>query len=133
MGLHTGPAMRTDEGYVGREVHRAARIAAAGHGGQVLLSHETRRLVDADVLDLGDHRLKDFAEPTWLFQLGSRRFPPLNTISNTNLRRPASTFVGRAHDVEAVLALLNGGVRLLTLTGPGVRARPGSRRKLQQS
>jgi predicted ATPase/class 3 adenylate cyclase len=119
MGLHTGPAMRTDEGYVGREVHRAARIAAAGHGGQVLLSHETRLLVDADVLDLGDHRLKDFAEPTWLFQLGSRRFPPLNTISNTNLRRPASSFVGRAHDVEAVLAMLNGGVRLLTLTGPG--------------
>jgi predicted ATPase/class 3 adenylate cyclase len=119
MGLHTGPAMRTDDGYVGREVHRAARIAAAGHGGQVLLSHETRRLVDADVLDLGDHRLKDFAEATWLFQLGSRRFPPLNTISNTNLRRPVSTFVGRAHDVEAVLALLNGGVRLLTLTGPG--------------
>jgi predicted ATPase/class 3 adenylate cyclase len=119
MGLHTGPAMRTEEGYVGREVHRAARIAAAGHGGQILLSHETRRLIDADVLDLGDHRLKDFAEPTRLFQLGSRRFPPLNTIANTNLRRPASTFVGRAHEVQAVLALLNGGVRLLTLTGAG--------------
>ena len=119
MGLHTGPSVLTDEGYVGREIHRGARIAAAGHGGQVLLSNETRKLVEVDVVDLGEHRLKDFAEPVWLFQLGPERFPPLKTISNTNLPRPASAFVGRVQEIEDVLKLLRDGTRLLTLTGPG--------------
>ena len=88
MGVHTGEVMLTDEGYVGEELHRAARIAAAGHGGQVVVSKQTRDLVGADITDLGEHRVKDFAEPVWLFQLGSERFPPLKTISNTNLPRP---------------------------------------------
>jgi len=119
MGLHTGSPLLTEEGYVGEDVHKGARIAAAGHGGQVLLSRQTREAVQAEVTDLGEHRLKDFAEPVWIFQLGSERFPPLKTISNTNLPRPASSFVGRDQEVEEVVALLRDGARLLTLTGPG--------------
>ena len=119
MGIHTGTPHVSDEGYVGEDVHRGARIASAGHGGQVLLSNETRTLISADVTDLGEHRLKDFAEPVAIFQLGSERFPPLKTISNTNLPRPASSFIGREREVEQVVALLQNGARLLTLTGPG--------------
>ncbi len=61
----------------------------------MLLSKETRELVQTVLTDLGEHRLKDFAEPVWIFQLGTERFPPLKTISNTNLPTPASSFVGR--------------------------------------
>jgi predicted ATPase len=119
MGLHTGTPHLAEEGYVGEDVHLGARIAAAGHGGQVLVSKETRELVDADLTDLGEHRLKDFAEPVWIFQLGSEDFPPLKTISNTNLPRPASSFVGRDRELAEIAALLRDGTRLLTLTGPG--------------
>lgn len=119
IGIHSGAPHVTSEGYVGHDVHTGARIAAAGHGGQVLLSRATRDLVDGDVTDLGEHRLKDLAEPVWIYQLGSERFPPLKTISNTNLPRPASSFVGREKEVDEVAALLRGGARLLTLTGPG--------------
>jgi predicted ATPase len=119
IGIHTGTPHVTEEGYVGAAVHKAARIAAAGHGGQVLLSNETREQVEVDVSDLGEHRVKDFAEPVWLFQLGSERFPPLKTISNTNLPRPASSFIGRAREVAAVVSLVRESARLLTLTGPG--------------
>ena len=119
MGLHTGEPVLTEEGYVGREVHRGARIAAAGHGGQVLLSRETRELVQVEATDLGEHRVKDFTEPAWIFQLGSRRFPPLKTISNTNLPRPASRLIGREKEVAEVVSLLRAGGRFLTLTGPG--------------
>jgi predicted ATPase len=119
MGLHTGAPHLTAHGYVGIDVHKAARIAAAGHGGQVLLSRATRELVDVGVTDLGEHHLKDFAEPIWIFQLGAARHPPLKTISNTNLPRPASSFVGRQREVREVTAQLRNGARLLTLTGPG--------------
>ena len=119
MGVHTGEVVVGDTGYVGLEVHRAARIAAAGHGGQVLMSKQTRALVEVDATDLGEHRLKDFAEPVPIFQLGSERFPPLKTISNTNLPRPGSTFVGRENEINELLALLTDHVRLVTLTGPG--------------
>ena len=120
IGLHTGNPLRTEEGYVGEVVHRAARIAAAGHGGQVLVSAATAALVGTDGLrDLGEHRLKDFDEPVTIFQLGDERFPPLKTISNTNLPRPASTFLGREREVGEVAALLQDGARLVTLTGPG--------------
>jgi len=118
MGLHTGEPHVGPEGYVGEDVHLGARIAAAGHGGQVLVSAATRALVEADLTDLGEHRLKDFAESVALFQLGSERFPPLKTISNTNLPRPASSFVGREREVSEVVALLREN-RLLTLSGPG--------------
>ncbi|HYY32067.1 MAG TPA: adenylate/guanylate cyclase domain-containing protein, partial [Gaiellaceae bacterium] len=120
MGLHTGEARLTGEGYAGRELHRAARIAACGHGGQVVLSAATAALAGRDGLtQLGEHRLKDFAEPVPLFQLGSERFPPLKTISNTNLPRPASSFVGRERELGEVTELLQDGARLLTLSGPG--------------
>jgi hypothetical protein len=119
MGIHTGRPHLSDEGYVGPDVHKGARIAAAGHGGQVLLSKETRDLVDFDATDLGEHRLKDFAEPVWIFQLGQGSFPPLKTISNTNLPRTASSFVGRDREVADIVSLLRDGARLLTLTGPG--------------
>ena len=119
MGLHTGELLLTSEGYAGRELHRAARIAAVGHGGQVVLSAATRELVDGELTDLGEHRLKDFAEPVWLFQLGQGRFPPLKTISNTNLPWPASSFVGREQEVAEVVELLQEGARLVTLSGPG--------------
>ncbi len=121
MGIHTGTPHLSDEGYVGQDVHKGARIAAAGHGGQVLVSKDTRELagVDVDLTDLGEHRLKDFERPVWIFQLGSDRFPPLKTLSNTNLPRPASSFVGREREVSEVASLLRDGTRLLSLTGPG--------------
>jgi predicted ATPase len=119
IGIHTGAAHVTDEGYVGEDVHKAARIAAAGHGGQLLLSKETRDLVDDAVTDLGEHRLKDFTDAVWIFQLGPEPFPPLKTISNTNLPRPASSFVGRERELTEVTQLVDDGARLLTLSGPG--------------
>ena len=103
MGLHTGEPSRTDEGYFGVDVHLGARVAAAGHGGQVVLSKATRDLLDGEaVRDLGEHRVKDFDEPVWIYQLGDELFPPLKTISNTNLPRPASSFVGREREVAEV-------------------------------
>ena len=121
IGVHTGTPQLTSEGYVGADVHLAARIGAVGHGGQVVLSDATHRELGAplDLLELGEHRLKDFDDPVPLYQLGSRRFPPLKTIANTNLPRPASSFVGRAGDAANVVARIRGGARLLTLTGPG--------------
>jgi predicted ATPase len=119
MGLHSGRPRVGREGYVGEDVHLAARIAAAGHGGQVLVSQATRALVDGELADLGEHRLKDFPEPVWLFQIGDDRFPPLKTISNTNLPRPASSFVGREREVSDVVELLGDAARLVTLSGPG--------------
>jgi predicted ATPase len=119
MGIHTGAPHVAAEGYVGEDVHKAARIAAAGHGGQVLLSKQTRELTSVQTRDLGEHRLKDFAEPVWIFQLGRERFAPLRTISNTNLPRPASSFVGRERELRDVLSRIRDGARLVTLTGPG--------------
>src|SRR5207245_7517014 len=73
-----------------------------------------------DVLDLGRHRLKDFGEPIPLYQLGPDRFPPLRTISNTNLPVPLSSFVGREQEVTQVVSLIRDeAARLVTLAGPG--------------
>ena len=119
MGLHTGELQLTGEGYGGRELHRAARMAASAHGGQVVVSAATRALVDGELTELGEHRLKDFDEPLALFQLGRERFPPLKTISNTNLPRPASSFVGRTREREELLGLLRNGSRLVTLIRSG--------------
>jgi predicted ATPase/Tfp pilus assembly protein PilF len=119
MGVHTGRPHVGREGYVGEDVHLAARIAAAGHGGQVLVSQATRALVDGELADLGEHRVKDFSAPVWIFQLGKERFPPLKTIANTNLPRPASSFVGREQEVSDVVELVREGARLVTLSGPG--------------
>ena len=73
------------------------------HGGQVVLSRATRELVDGELVELGEHRLKDIAHPVAIYQLGDDRFPPLNTLSNTNLPSPASSFVGREREVAEVL------------------------------
>ncbi len=119
IGLHTGSPLVTEEGYVGDDVHLAARVGASGHGGQVVLSRTTRALVDGlPLIDLGEHRLKDIPEAVSIFQLGSERFPPLKTISNTNLPRPASSFIGRERELGALLATIRS-ARLVTLTGPG--------------
>jgi len=126
MGLHTGEPRLTEEGYVGLDVHKGARIAAVGHGGQVLLSHTTRALVDADVRDLGQHRLKDLSAPERIYQLEVDGlpcdFPLLKTVEAgmKNLPAPRTSFVGRASELEAIERLLDDpGCRLLTLVGPG--------------
>ena len=121
MGLHTGTPLLTEEGYVGADVHRAARIAAAGHGRQVLVSTASAALVDRDELrDLGEHRLKDLSAPERMFQLGGHEFPPLKTLYRTNLPVPATPFLGREHELADVLELLaRDHARLLTLTGAG--------------
>lgn len=121
IGLHTGAPLLAGSNYVGLDVHRAARIMSAGHGGQVLLSPSTRELVgELEVRDLGLHRLKDFDAPVRLFQLGTDDFPSLKTLDRTNLPLPASSFVGREREVGEVTSLLREPRgRLVTLTGPG--------------
>jgi predicted ATPase/class 3 adenylate cyclase len=122
MGLHTGEPHVTNEGYVGLDVHRAARIAGAAHGGQIVISRATRELLDSDVLlhDLGEHRLKDLVEPEWLFQLGSDEFPPLKSLSTTNLPLPANRLIGRDSERSDLRdLLLTGDTRLVTVTGSG--------------
>src|SRR5439155_11966929 len=98
----------------------AARIAAAAHGGQIVLSDATRRLADSAVFrDLGEHRLKDLVEPERLYQLGEGEFPPLRTLDATNLPVAASALVGREAELAELVRLLDDGTRLLTVTGPG--------------
>ena len=119
VGVHTGTPLLGEEGYVGHDVHRAARIAAAGHGGQVLVSAATAALVALELSDLGEHRFKDLSAPERVFQLGSGVFPALKSLYRTNLPVPATTFVGRGHELDELGALLDRQVRLLTLIGPG--------------
>ena len=121
IGIHSGTPLLTTEGYVGADVHRAARIAACGHGGQTLVSAATAGLVGADGLhDLGDHRLKDLSAPERIFQLGDGEFPPLKSLYRTNLPVPATPFLGRERELAEVAALLAADEpRLVTLTGPG--------------
>ena len=100
MGLHTGEPIVTDEGYVGIDVHRAARIAAAGHGGQILVSRSTRDLAGSHSLrDLGEHRLKDLTAPERIYQLGDEDFPPLKSLNATNLPVASSSLVGRDREL----------------------------------
>jgi predicted ATPase len=120
MGVHTGTPEITEEGYVGLDVHRGARIAAAAHGGQVILSQPTRSLVQGEFRDLGEHRLKDLDTPEWLFQAGVQEFPALTSVRATNLPVPAGRLWGRGQESASLIELLTaGGVRLLTLTGAG--------------
>ncbi len=130
MGLHTGEAVRGGDNYIGLDVHRAARIAAAGHGGQVVLSNSTRSLVEhavpagVELRDLGAHRLKDLASPEHLWQLAipdlPSDFPALRTLDArpNNLPVQLTSFVGREAEIAAVGELLER-ARLVTLTGPG--------------
>ena len=131
MGLHSGEPSRHEDGYIGIDVHRAARIAAAAHGGQVVMSHVTWQLAqpglpsELSVHDLGFHRLKDIDEPEHIFQLAgpdlAERFPPLKSLgAATNLPVPITPSVGRDSDLEQLRALIGQrGMRLVTLTGPG--------------
>jgi predicted ATPase/class 3 adenylate cyclase len=120
IGIHTGEAVVTDEGYVGIDVHRAARIMSAGHGGQVLLSETTQQRLgeNRELVDLGEHRLKDLGAPHRLFQLGDRDFPPLRTLYRTNLPIQPTPLVGRQRELAEAGELVRSN-RLVTLTGPG--------------
>ncbi|HLO27767.1 MAG TPA: tetratricopeptide repeat protein [Anaerolineales bacterium] len=130
MGLHTGEPQISTLGYVGIDVHRAARIAAAAYGGQVLLSQTTCDLVerelrdDITLRDLGEHRLKDLRQPKHLYQLVitglPSDFPPLKSldVSPSNLPIQLTSFIGRSKEITEVKQLLSEG-HLLTLTGPG--------------
>ena len=129
MGLHTGEPTRHEDGYVGMDVHRAARIAASAHGGQVVMSEATRQLVAGQVADvgrgsqeggdpaglsvadLGWHRLKDIAEAEHLYQLLIpgllETCPPLKSLGNRgNLPRPPTPFIARSAELRDVQGLL---------------------------
>ena len=130
VGLHSGEPARYEDGYIGMDVHRAARIAATAHGGQVVLSEVTLQLArplptGISVRDLGFHRLKDITAAERIWQLagpGLRAdFPPLKSLgTQTSLPLPATPLVGRDEDLERLHAILaRPEVRLVTLTGPG--------------
>jgi predicted ATPase/class 3 adenylate cyclase len=131
IGLHTGLGQLDGGDYVGIDVHRAARIAAAGHGGQILVSDTTRALAQSQLganlslLDLGPHRLKDLAHPERLYQLAvdglPTTFPPLRSLDArpNNLPVQLTRFIGRQGQLAEIKRRLLNGARLLTLTGPG--------------
>lgn len=130
MGLHTGEATMSGSGYVGLDVHRAARICAVGHGGQILISQATYALIENDlppginVRDMGKHRLKDLAYPEHIFQLLCpdlpTDFPSLKSLDARphNLPIQLTSFIGRERETKSVKMLM-AQTRLLTLTGPG--------------
>jgi len=130
MGVHTGEGVLGGDNYVGVDLHRAARIAAAGHGGQIVVSDPTRALVEPSApegvtfRDLGEHRLRDLANPERLAQAVaeglSEEFPALRSMDArpNNLPVQLTTFIGRRRELEEVKAGVRG-ARLFTLTGPG--------------
>jgi class 3 adenylate cyclase len=120
IGIHTGEPLLTESGYVGLDVHRAARIAAAGHGGQILISEASRDLLDSAfaLRDLGEHRLKDLTAPERIYQLGSGEFRPLKSLNQTNLPAQPTALIGRERELADVLELIRAR-SLVTLTGPG--------------
>ncbi|MGH2397248.1 MAG: ATP-binding protein, partial [bacterium] len=130
IGLHTGEPVSTESGYVGIDVHRAARICAAGHGGQILVSQRTSDLLREDLppeiglVDLREHRLKDLQQPERLYQVIAPdlqdSFPPLRTLSvlPNNLPFQLTSFVGRLRQMDEIRQLL-ARHRLVTLTGIG--------------
>ena len=127
VGIHTGEPALDPPNYIGMDVHRAARIMAAAHGGQVVLSPSTVALLEPEAAalhDLGEHRLKDLTAPIRLHQLElhglPHEFPPLKTLYRSNLPVPATPFIGRETELAAVVErLTHSDTRLLTLTGPG--------------
>lgn len=132
MGLHTGRPFEVDEGYVGIDVHRAARLAHAAFGGQILVSEETAGLIKnelsikADLSDLGIHRLKDIPSPERIYQLligGLRsKFPPPKTLDTypNNLPVQTTPLIGRTFELDRLRELITEpSVRLITILGPG--------------
>ena len=127
MGIHSGRPERHGDNYVGVDLNRAARIAAAGHGGQILTSVHARPAASSEGLtftDLGLHRLKDLVEPEHLYQVLApdlrQEFPPIRSIDTRPKRLPAqlTSFVGRSQELADVAGLV-ARERLVTLTGPG--------------
>ena len=130
IGIHTGEGHLGGSDYVGIDVHRAARVASAGHGGQILVSDATRALVEqalpdgVGLQDLGRYRLKGLASPERIHQVaveGLRStFPPLHSLElrPNNLPADLTSFIGRDLQIREVSGRL-AGARLLTLTGPG--------------
>jgi predicted ATPase/class 3 adenylate cyclase len=129
MGLHVGYVERGATGYVGLEVHRAARVGAAAHGGQLLMTAAAHELIGDRVATdpLGAHRLKDFPAPELLFCAvidgrGAAHFPPPRTqpVRPTNLPAGTPSLLGRGSEIERVrTALLVDRERMVTLTGRG--------------
>lgn len=132
MGVHAGEATETATGLVGYDIHRAARVSAVAHGGQVLVSSSTAELVrdalpgGARLRDLGLHRLKDLSRPERIFQVEAvgldSDFPPLRSLDNpalaNNLPAQASRFIGRTHELDELCSLVQSH-RVVTLTGAG--------------
>ena len=128
IGIHTGAPLRHGDGYVGMDVHRAARVASVAHGGQVLVTDATARLVKSTEVgfkDLGAHTLKDLPLPEHLFQVTgqglAREFPAVRSLgSASSLPVPATPLVGRDVELARLVGLLEeDDIRLVTLTGPG--------------
>ncbi len=126
MGIHTGEPELTDEGYVGLDVHRGARIGDAGHGGQILLSATTRALVDVATVDLGEHRLRGIERPERLYGVvadGLRSdFPPLRAIDAAQPDLPTwlTAFIGRELELAQLEErLTDRETHIVTLVGPG--------------
>ncbi len=118
MGVHSGEVLLAGGDYFGMAVHKAARISSAAHGGQVVVSAQTRALADVALRDLGEHRLKDLAAPERLFQLGEATFPPLRTLRHVHLPVQATPLLGREQELAELLELADSH-RLVTLTGTG--------------
>jgi class 3 adenylate cyclase len=125
MGIATSEAELRDGDYFGTVLNRAARVMAAGHGGQILVADSTASLLSGiDLFDLGPRRLRDVPNPITVFQLrapGLRiEFPPLRTLDANpgNLRSAVTSFIGRESEVAEVQGALRAH-RLVTLTGVG--------------
>jgi class 3 adenylate cyclase len=118
IGIHTGEALMVAGNYVGLDIHKAARICSAAHGGQVVVSQTTRDLAGNGLRELGEYRLKDLTAPERLFQLRGGEFPPLRTLRPTNLPVQPGPLLGRRAELAELMALSETN-RLVTLTGAG--------------
>ena len=130
MGMHTGTPLLVDDNYIGIDVHLAARICSAGHGGEIVVSAATAEAVadglrGLELVDLGTHRLKDIEAPQRLFRIAGPGldddFPPLKSLGTpSNLPTLATAMIGHVDEREQLRRLLaDDGARLVTLTGPG--------------
>ncbi|MBT8400175.1 MAG: protein kinase, partial [Rhodothermia bacterium] len=130
IGLHTGEPVRRGDTLVGMDVHRAARICAAAHGGQILVSSATERLLaltdlnGASLADLGEYRLKDISAPERLFQVMASGLPagihrPRADGMGGELPVPLTELVGREAELEDIDRIIDSDIRIITLTGPG--------------